>query len=58
MLVDSHIKLKLVRLPKQVGLMGARQAGADIATGDTITFLDSHVEVTTGNIENKLNLNY
>ena len=46
--VDSHPKLKLVRLPERSGLIRGRTAGASAATGDTVTFLDSHVEATPG----------
>lgn len=36
-------KVKLVRHEKAVGLMGARSAGAALATGDLLVFFDCHV---------------
>ena len=41
----------LVKNPKQLGLIGARQSGAEAAKGDAIIFLDSHCEATQGWIE-------
>lgn len=38
-------KTKLVRMPERLGLMSARVNGAEAATGDTVTFLDAHIEV-------------
>ena len=38
-------KTKLVRMPQRLGLMSARVTGAEAATGDTVTFLDAHIEV-------------
>ncbi len=46
--VASHPKLKLVRLPERSGLIRGRTAGAIAAVGDTVTFLDSHVEAMVG----------
>ena len=44
-------KVKLLRLSQRSGLMRARTAGARLATGEVIVFLDSHIEVNTGWIE-------
>lgn len=41
-------KTKLVRMPQRLGLMAARVTGAEAATGDTVTFLDAHIEVRPG----------
>ena len=44
-------KTRLARCRGRNGLMRARNIGASIATGQTITFLDSHIEVNAGWIE-------
>ena len=36
--VNSHPKLKLIRLPERSGLIRGRTAGAAAATGDTVSF--------------------
>lgn len=53
--LEKHLQLlpktKLVRLEGRNGLMQARNVGASVATGDTLTFLDSHIEVAPGWLE-------
>lgn len=40
----SHFGVKYVRLNEPAGLIGAKQAGAEAATGDIIVFFDCHVK--------------
>jgi len=42
------IPVKIFRNEKRLGLMKSRIVGADAATGDTMTFLDAHIECTKG----------
>ena len=53
--LEKHLQLlpktKLVRLEGRNGLMQARNVGGTVATGDTLTFLDSHIEVAPGWLE-------
>jgi len=44
-------KVRLLRQPKRSGLMLARMAGVKEARGEVLTFLDSHIEATTGWLE-------
>eukprot|EP00053_Salpingoeca_punica_P018114 m.176320 g.176320 ORF g.176320 m.176320 type:complete len:591 (-) comp17363_c1_seq3:1576-3348(-) len=44
-------KVKLVRTHARTGLMRARTIGAENAIGDTVTFLDSHIECNKGWLE-------
>lgn len=52
---ERHIgflpKIKLCRLQGRNGLMRARNVGIALAAGDTITVLDSHIEVNVGWLE-------
>ena len=40
--------VKIMRAPKRLGLIAAKNYGGRAATGDVVVFLDAHIEANVG----------